>query len=146
MMQKMAEQSAYEQEMKLYNDELELQQIKQKKQTGWEEPMPSYGGSAPNIWSLPWNQWMNLKKTKLNRDPMKLHQLIWKCAFNYKDNHHLPDILHSVILLLSSLRQTNKMSNQEYYERFKAHYEIIKMAGGHIGQHPALIKMYTDDG
>ena len=86
------------------------------------------------------------EKPKLNRDPMKLHQLICKFAFNYEDHLHLPDTLHSVIPLLYSLRQINKMSDQKYYRRFKAHYEGIRMAGGHIGQHSALIKMYKDDG
>ena len=38
------------------------------------------------------------------------------------------------------------MSDQEYYERFKALDEVILIAGGHIGQHPALIKVYNDVG
>ena len=37
------------------------------------------------------------------------------------------------------------MSDKEYFKRFKAHYEVMRMARGYIGQHPALIKMYKDD-
>ena len=86
------------------------------------------------------------RAAKLNRDPTKLNQLIRKCAFNYDDHSHLPNTLHGVILFLYSIQQTNKMPDQEYYERFKAHYDVRRVAGGHIGQHPALMKMYKDDG
>ena len=38
------------------------------------------------------------------------------------------------------------MSDQEYYKRFNAYYEVMRTAGGHVGQHPALIKVYKNDG
>ena len=60
----MSDQLVHEEEMEWYDDELELHQIKQKKhvdmiiklQVEWGKPMPFYGGSAPNIWILSWNQ------------------------------------------------------------------------------------------
>ena len=148
------EQLVHEQGMELNNDELELHWVKQKKHVDMIMKIASGMRIAYVILWEKCIQYMKstlesmneFDKTKLNRDPMNLHQLILKFAFNYEDHCHLPDTLHSVILALYSWRQANKVSDQEYYEMFKAHYEVVRRAGGCIGQHPALIKVYKDDG